>query len=85
MSDAEGTSPVERNLGPQPIAMKMAERGLKAADLVAATPGCITFKMVARACKGRRLTPNTQQKVLTAFNRAAGTALSAADLFTYEA
>jgi hypothetical protein len=85
MSEAEGTNPMERNLGPQPIAAKMAERGLKAADLVAATPGCVTFKMVSRACKGRRLTPNTQQKVLTAFNRAAGTSLPAADLFTYEA
>jgi hypothetical protein len=85
MSDVEGTNPIERNLGPQPIAAKMAERGLKAADLVATTPGCITFKMVARACKGRRLTRNTQQKVLTAYNRASGTTLAVADLFTYEA
>jgi len=57
----------------------------EAANPVAATPGCLTFKMVTRACKGRRLTRNTQQKVVTAYNRAAGTSLSAADLFTYEA
>ena len=81
----EAADAIERNLGPQPIAVRMAERGLKPADLVIATPGCITFKMVARACKGRRLTRNTQQKVLTAFNRAAGTALAVPDLFTYEA
>jgi hypothetical protein len=86
MNDSEETADgIERNLGTQPIAAKMAERGLKAADLVKATPGCITFKMVTRACKGRRLTQNTQQKVLTAFNRAAGTNLAACDLFTYEA
>ena len=85
MNDTDDTVAIERNLGPQPIAAKMAEAGLKAANLVAATPGCITFKMVTRACKGRRLTRNTQQKVVTAYNRAAGASLSAADLFTYEA
>lgn len=85
MSEPEATDAVERNLGPQPIAAQMAERGLKPADLVAATPGCVTFKMVSRACKGRRLTHNTQTKVRTAFNRAAGTSLPVAALFTYEA
>lgn len=85
MNDTDESGAVERNLGPQPIATRMAEAGLKAADLVAATPGCVTFKMVARACKGRRLTRNTQQKVVTAYNRAAKASLAAADLFTYEA
>ncbi len=85
MSESDAANAIERNLGLQPIAAQMAERGLKPADLVAATPGCLTFKMVSRACKGRRLTHNTQTKVCTAFNRAAGTSLPVAALFTYEA
>ena len=56
MTDRNGE--IERNLGVQPIAGIMAERGLKAGDLVAKSTERITFKMVSRACKGRRLTPN---------------------------
>ncbi|MCF7837379.1 MAG: hypothetical protein K9N49_02000 [Candidatus Marinimicrobia bacterium] len=74
-----------RNLGPQPLAKLLAERGLKPADLVAAVPVGLTFKMLARACKGRRLTRHAQTTVLTAFNRAAGTNLALRELFTYEA
>ncbi|NLT76571.1 MAG: hypothetical protein GXX98_08625, partial [Planctomycetes bacterium] len=51
---------IERNLGPQPIERIMAEHHLKPHDLVAASTEQITHKMVARACKGRRLTPNVQ-------------------------
>ncbi len=43
----------------------------------------MTHKMVARACKGRRLTLNTQSKVLAALNRAAGKNYSLRDLFNY--
>ena len=74
---------LERNLGAQPIAQLMAEHHLKAQDLVAASAEHITFKMVTRACKGRRLTPNVQSKILRALNQAAGRAYSRSDLFTY--
>lgn len=73
----------ERNLGEQPIARLMAEHGLKAHDLVAASTEQITHKMVARACKGRRLTPNVQSKILRALNQASGVSYSLRDLFTY--
>lgn len=74
---------VERNLGEQPIARLMAERGLKTGDLAEASQEHVTRKMVTRACKGRRLTPHVQAKILRAFNRAAGTAFALSDLFTY--
>lgn len=74
---------VERNLGAQPLARLMAEQGLKAQELVAASAEHVTFKMVARACKGRRLTPNVQAKILRAWNLASGQACARADLFTY--
>ena len=74
---------VERNLGEQPLARLMAEHGLKAQSLVAASTEHITFKMVTRACKGRRLTPNVQAKILRAWNLASGQACARADLFTY--
>ena len=48
---------LERNLGEQPIAQVMAAHDLKAHDLVQASTEQLTHKMVARACKGRRLTP----------------------------
>ena len=74
---------VVRNLGEQPIARLMAERGLKGKDLVAASTEQITHKMVSRACKGRRLTRHAQSKVINAFNKAAGTTCGLKDLFTY--
>ena len=76
-------SDAERNLGAQPIARILAELGLKAHDLVAASTEQITHKMVARACKGRRLTPRVQGKILNALNAASGKGYSLRDLFTY--
>jgi hypothetical protein len=43
----------------------------------------MTHKMVSRACKGRRLTLNTQTKVLAALNQATGKNYSLRDLFNY--
>jgi len=74
---------LERDLGPQPIAMLLTEHGLKAHDLVAASTEQITHKMVARACKGRRLTSNVQQKILRALSKASGKEYLRADAFTY--
>ena len=74
---------LERNLGAQPIARLMAERGIKAKDLVANSTEQITHKMVARACKGRRLTPHVQAKICRAYNRCTGQDHPLADLFTY--
>ena len=76
---------LERDLGEQPIARIMAEHELKPHDLVAASTQQITHKMVARACKGRRLTLRIQCKVRDALNSAAGKNYSLAQLFTYEA
>ena len=73
----------ERNLGVQPIARLMAEHDLKPNDLVRASTRQLTHKMVARACKGRRLTPNAQMKVLEAFNAVAGKRYELTSLFDY--
>jgi hypothetical protein len=73
----------ERDLGPQPIAAILAKLNLKPHDLVAASTQQLTHKMVSRACKGRRLTLNTQTKVLNAINAAAGKKYSLRDLFNY--
>jgi hypothetical protein len=74
---------IERNLGEQPIAQILGELGLKPTDLVSASTEHITHKMVSRACKGRRLTPNAQAKVRNALNKAADREFSMTDLFTY--
>ena len=79
----DGEELTERNLGEQPLARVMAERGLKSHDLVAASTEQITHKMVARACKGRRLTPNVQAKIVRALNLASGGQYVAGDLFNY--
>jgi len=73
----------ERNLGEQPVARILKTLGLKPHDLVAASERQLTHKMVSRACKGRRLTPNAQHKVLDALNRASRGAYSLRDLFDY--
>ena len=74
---------IERNLGEQPIARIMQEHNLKPHDLVAISSVEMTHKMVSRACKGRRLTANTQSKVLAALNRATGKNYALRDLFNY--
>lgn len=73
----------ERDLGEQPLARLLTERGLKSHDLVAASTEQITHKMVQRGCKGRRLTRNVQEKLLRAFDKATGEAHKLSDLFTY--
>lgn len=74
---------VERDFGPQPIGVLMESHGLRAHDLVAASTCQLTHKMIARAVKGRRLTPNTLGKVLAALNAASGNKYTAEDAFTY--
>ena len=72
-----------KDLGQQPIAKIMAERDLKPNDIVAASSEQITHKMVARAAKGRRLTPHVQSKILRAINKATGNNYLLGDLFNY--
>ena len=74
---------IERNLGEQPVARITRAHNLKTHDLAAASWVEMTHKMVTRACKGRRLTLNTQSKVLAALNRATGRKYSLRDLFNY--
>ena len=73
----------ERDLGEQPLARIMAEKGLKPHDLVAASTEQITHKMVQRGCKGRRLTRNVQGKLLRALDSVTGEPRKLSDLFTY--
>jgi hypothetical protein len=79
----ENMEDVVRNLGEQPIARLMAERGLKAQALVAASTEQITHKMVSRACKGRKCTANTKNIVLNALQQVTGKTYAFSDLFNY--
>jgi len=74
---------IERDFGEQPIAKIMVEYGLKPNGLVRNSTGRISHKMVARAAKGRRLTPHVQLKILNALNKAAEKNYSLKDLFNY--
>lgn len=76
-------SDIERNLGEQPLARILREHSLKSHDLVAVSTDQITHKMVARAGKGRRLTPHVQAKILQAVNTATGKLYTRRDLFNY--
>jgi hypothetical protein len=58
----------ERNMGTQPLDAILLQHALANHDLVEACKDPLTHKAVARARKGRRLTKNTQQRVLTALN-----------------
>ena len=76
-------SDIERNLGEQPIAQIMVSHDLKAQDLVANSTENLTHKMVARACKGRRLTSNTKCKIRNALNNSTDKTYSIKELFNY--
>ena len=81
MTDSPGAQ--ERNLGEQPIAALMIEHKLAPHDLVTASTEQITHKMVQRAVKGRRLTPNVMSKIRRALNAATGRDYDFAALFNY--
>jgi hypothetical protein len=74
---------IERNLGDQPLIQLLERHDLKPKDLVDASTIQLTHKMVSRATKGRRLTPNTKDKVLQALNGASGESYAMGDLFNY--
>jgi len=69
--------------GEQPLATLLAERGLTAKDLVAASTEGLTFKQVNRACRGRRLTPKMRAKVQRAVAAAVGEPVELGQLFDY--
>ena len=73
----------ENNLGPQPIGALLIKHELAHSDLVSASTEQITHKMVNRAVRGRRLTPNVMAKIRNALNRAAKSHYALSDLFTY--
>lgn len=76
---------IVRDLGSQPICEILEKHGLKAHDLVAASTEQITHKMVARACKGRRLSPRVKLKILNALNNACEIEHKLSDIFNYRA
>jgi len=56
----------ENNLGIQPLDQVMTNQGLSNADLVKASTEQLAFKVIQKARKGRRVSPNLQQKILNA-------------------
>ncbi len=74
---------IEHNMGAQPLASIMDEKGLTAHDLVAASDEQITHKMIARGRKGRRLSRNVQFKILRALINATETQYALKDVFNY--
>ena len=71
--------------GPQPLDTILAEHDLANKDVVQASTEHITFKMVQKGRKGRRLTRRVQLKILTAVNSLLPDDQQAKlrDLFTY--
>lgn len=74
---------MERNLNEQPIARIMVENNLTSRLLIEASNENITYKMLSRACKGRRLTPHIQVRICNALNQATGKGYTVKDLFNY--
>jgi len=54
--------------GIQPIDKVLTDLGLKNSDLVENSTEQLTFKVVGKARKGRRITLNAQMKILNALN-----------------
>jgi len=72
-------------LGAQPLDEIMTRLGLGNDELTKASTEQLTHKMVHRGRKGRRLTLNTQSKILRALNAAKpGMNYALKDLFNYE-
>lgn len=74
---------MNNDLGVQPIAGLLTKHELKSNDLVRNSTEQLTHKMVSRAVKGRRLTPNVRHKIINALNKATGQEYKLKDLFNY--
>jgi hypothetical protein len=61
---------IERNLGTQPLDAIMQEHGLSNHDLVELRPVDLSHKAMARARKGRRLTPKMKLRITEVINTA---------------
>ncbi|MBF0330900.1 MAG: hypothetical protein HQL17_03105 [Candidatus Omnitrophica bacterium] len=71
-------------LGPQPLEAIMTKLGITHADLVKASTEQLSFKMVNKACKGRRISLNIKYKIMRAFAKLpAPQALTLKELFNY--
>ena len=57
---------IKRDLGEQPIVKIISEKNLKSRDIVNASTEQVTYKMISRAVKGRRLSPKVKDKILRA-------------------
>ena len=74
---------LEKNLGEQPLKIILEGNELSAKDLIAASRVPMTFKLVARACKGRRLTNRSKKTVLEALQLATDHVYTMKDIFNY--
>jgi hypothetical protein len=75
----------DMELGLQPLDEIMTRLGLSNDELVCASTEQLSFKMVQKARKGRRLTLNIQLKILKALNAAKPEKkYSGKDIFNYE-
>ncbi|NLF93948.1 MAG: hypothetical protein GX564_08675 [Oligosphaeraceae bacterium] len=83
MSITSASENQSREFGPQPIVAILQELGLRNRDLVTASTEQLTYKMVAKACRGRWLSNNVRGKVLRALNKASDRKYTLADLFNY--
>ena len=72
-------------MGIQPLDALMDRLGLKNSDLVEKSTEQLTFKMLAKGRKGRRVTLNIKMKILKALNQSQSEAVfTLQDLFTYQ-
>ncbi len=69
----------------QPLDTVMTKLGISNADLVNVSTEQLSFKMVNKARKGRRVTLNIQQKILRAMLQLpSAQAITLQDLFNYQ-
>lgn len=79
----------EYDLGPQPLESVMQRFELTSVMLVESSTQQLSFKMVQKGRKGRRLTPNVRKKILAAVRACipdaeVGSKITLKDLFNYD-
>ena len=74
---------IKRDFGEQPIVKIISEKNLKPHDIVNASTEQITYKMISRAVKGRRLSLKVRNKILRAINSFTENQYTLKDIFNY--
>ena len=83
MEEGQNNLSPQREYGPQPLAKLLEDLGVSHHQLVAASDEQLTYKMVAKGCRGRFISTRIKLKIVHSLAKLTGTTYPLSTLFNY--